>query len=81
MHVSSLLASAMVAGLALAHPGHDHTKEMADRREYLATRETDLSHCADKVRERGLQKRAVERRQKMADELFAKRGLKSMTCP
>jgi len=78
MHVSSLLTSALVAGLALAHPGHDHTKEMAERREYLATRKTDLSHCAEKIRDRGLQKRAIRRRQQLADNWVAKRGLKSM---
>jgi hypothetical protein len=78
MHVASLLASALVTGLALAHPGHDHNKEMAERREYLATRKTDLSHCSEKVRERGLHKRALQRRQKLADELFVKRGLNSM---
>ncbi|KAI5918084.1 aromatic compound dioxygenase [Camillea tinctor] len=73
----------VVSGLALlsssvvAHPGHDLTQEIAERREFLnSVKRTDLSHCADKLKARGVTKRNVARRSAMLEKARAKRGLK-----
>lgn len=72
----------VVSGLAflsssvLAHPGHDLTHEIAERREFLSTvKRADLSHCAAKLKARGLDKRNVARRTAMLEKARAKRGI------
>ncbi|KAI0601080.1 aromatic compound dioxygenase [Biscogniauxia sp. FL1348] len=73
----------VVSGLALlsssvtAHPGHDLTQEIAERREFLSSvKRTDLTHCAEKLKARGVTKRNVARRSAMLEKARAKRGLK-----
>ncbi|KAJ4303689.1 hypothetical protein N0V90_002590 [Kalmusia sp. IMI 367209] len=72
----------IVSGLTLlstsfAHPGHDLTQEIAERREFLSSvKRTDLSHCAPKLKARGVNRRNVARRTAALEKARAKRGLK-----
>ncbi|ETS82067.1 hypothetical protein PFICI_07069 [Pestalotiopsis fici W106-1] len=76
-------AQTVASGLALlssgviAHPGHDLTQEIAERRAFLGSvKRADLSHCASKLKARGLTQRNVERRTAALNRARAKRGLK-----
>ncbi|RYP77310.1 hypothetical protein DL770_007077 [Monosporascus sp. CRB-9-2] len=67
----------IVAGLASAHPGHDISQEIVERREFLSTvKRNDLSHCAEKLKARGVLERNVARRSAQVEKERAKRGLK-----
>lgn len=77
MHFSSLLSAGLLAAVAVAHPGHDHHAEMAERRAMLQHSRRDLSHCAEKLKARGIEARNVQRRAQMAASLMKKRGLKN----
>lgn len=60
----ALLSSSVVLG----HPGHDIEKEIAERREYLnSVKQTNLAHCAEKLRARGIERRNVARRQALVE--------------
>jgi hypothetical protein len=77
MHFASLLAGLLATSAVSAHPGHDHHAELAERQEALRflTRR-DLSHCAEKIKARGLESRNVQRRSELASNIVAKRHLK-----
>ena len=81
--ITPLVAAAILASNAVAHPGHDHRAEMAERRAFLETSKRDLSHCAAKMKARGLDQQAVARRAAMAKDARKKRniieGVKSFT--
>ncbi|KAH8659961.1 Intradiol ring-cleavage dioxygenase [Xylariales sp. PMI_506] len=73
----------VVSGLAvlpssvLAHPGHDVSIEAAERRQFLGSvKRASLSHCASKLKARGVDKRNVARRAAALENARAKRGLK-----
>jgi hypothetical protein len=67
----------LLSSSVLAHPGHDLTQEIAERREFLSSvKRADLSHCASKLKARGLTQRNVERRTAALEKARAKRGLK-----
>ncbi|KAI6085695.1 aromatic compound dioxygenase [Hypoxylon rubiginosum] len=67
---------ALLAGSAIAHPGHDLTQEIKERRDFLSTvKRTNLDHCASKLKARGVDKRNVQRRTAMLEKARAKRGL------
>ncbi|RYP74721.1 hypothetical protein DL769_003980 [Monosporascus sp. CRB-8-3] len=67
----------IVAGLASAHPGHDISQEIVERREFLsAVKRNDLSHCAEKLKARGVLERNVARRSAAVEKARAERGLK-----
>jgi len=67
----------IVAGVASAHPGHDISQEIVERREFLSTvKRNDLSHCAEKLKARGVLERNVARRSAQVEKERAKRGLK-----
>jgi protocatechuate 3,4-dioxygenase beta subunit len=68
---------ALLAGLVAAHPGHDVAEEAAERRAYLqSAKRTSLAHCADKLRDRGVDSRNVARRQAVVERARQKRSLK-----
>jgi hypothetical protein len=75
MHFSSFLSTGLLAALAAAHPGHDHTQELNARLEFLANNKGDLSHCAEQIRARGLDAINAKRRAQLAESLMKKRGL------
>ncbi|AEO60620.1 Intradiol ring-cleavage dioxygenase-like protein [Thermothelomyces thermophilus ATCC 42464] len=67
---------AILAGLVAAHPGHDASKEAAERRAYLQNaKRTSLAHCADKLRARGTESRNIVRRKAVVEKARQKRGL------
>ncbi|KAI1502217.1 aromatic compound dioxygenase [Biscogniauxia marginata] len=67
---------ALLSSSVIAHPGHDLTQEIAERREFLSSiKRTDLSHCAEKLKARGVTKRNIARRSAMLEKARAKRGL------
>ena len=68
---------ALLSSGVIAHPGHDLTQEIAERRAFLSSvKRADLSHCASKLKARGLTARNVERRTAALNRARAKRGLK-----
>ena len=76
MHLPTVITAALAAAV-LAHPGHDHDAEQAVRREALQFSKRDLSHCAAKIKARGLEARSIKRRSTIANNLLKKRNLKS----
>ncbi|KEZ45089.1 hypothetical protein SAPIO_CDS2519 [Scedosporium apiospermum] len=78
MHFATLLAGVLAATGVAAHPGHDHSKEVAERREYLQHNRRDLSHCAEKMKRSGLSARNAKRRAKRTLELAAERAPNSL---
>ena len=82
MHfLTPVLAASMLAGNVLAHPGEDHTHEMAERAAFTKFSKKDLSHCADKIKARGLEARALARRAATAEKARQKRGLSTSLLP
>ena len=77
MRLSKVIVGAFAAAVSVsAHPGHDHTAEMAERAAALSQfARRDLSHCAEKIKARGLEARAVARRSEMISKLRKKRGI------
>lgn len=75
MHFATAIVGALAAGLVAAHPGHDHAAEQAVRNAALKFSKRSLSHCADKIKARGLEARAVKRRSELAAASMAKRNL------
>lgn len=77
MHFFSTLvvASAFVASSVLAHPGHDTRHEIKERAAFMKNSKRDLSHCAAKMKARGLEARAIQRRAAIAKSTREKRGL------
>ncbi|KAI0452299.1 aromatic compound dioxygenase [Xylaria acuta] len=74
MRVSTILA-ASAAVLVAAHPGHDHSDEILQRRDFISnTKRSDLSHCAAKLKARGVEQRSTLRRRALADAR-SKRGI------
>ncbi|KAG7284451.1 hypothetical protein NEMBOFW57_010824 [Staphylotrichum longicolle] len=77
MHLPTFLLTALVAPLVAGHPGHDHAKELGTRLEFLANNKNDLSHCAEKMRTRGLFAANAQRRSELAETILKKRGLEA----
>jgi hypothetical protein len=74
MHFTSVVLPGLaLLSSVLAHPGHDLAKEFAARQDYLSSvKRTDLRHCADKLKARGVEKRNIARRQAALDKARAK---------
>ncbi|ORY68292.1 Intradiol ring-cleavage dioxygenase [Pseudomassariella vexata] len=82
MHYTNTVAAslALLAGSAMAHPGHDLQTEIKERRDFMSkVARSDLTHCAAKLKARGIEQRNVARRSRMVEEARAKRGLKKRT--
>ncbi|RDL39686.1 uncharacterized protein BP5553_04026 [Venustampulla echinocandica] len=77
MHFAPLLVTSLFAGNALAHPGHDVQAEIAERAAFMQTSKRDLSHCAAKMKARGIEKRSISRRAASAEMLRMKRNIAS----
>jgi hypothetical protein len=78
MHLNSLLVGALAVSFVSAHPGHDPAVELAEREAALSQfARRDLSHCAEKIKARGLEARAVARRNALVTELQKRGNLKS----
>jgi hypothetical protein len=67
---------ALLSGAAVAHPGHDLTQEIAERRAFLGSvKRADLSHCAAKLKARGVQQRNIARRAALVNHHREKRKM------
>lgn len=73
MHFTKAIVVALASAGVLAHPGHDHTNEIAQRREFFQGKPRDLSHCAGKMKRSGLNMRAAQRRARRMLALTAKK--------
>ncbi|KAF3764837.1 hypothetical protein M406DRAFT_41869 [Cryphonectria parasitica EP155] len=77
MRFTSALLAATLSVLAAAHPGHSLEQELQERRDFLSTtRVRDLSHCAAKLKARGIEGRNIARRTQRLEAARAERGLK-----
>lgn len=80
MLFSNALVSTLLAGSVVAHPGHDHSAELQQRRDFNAKHKArDLSHCADKLKARGVAARNEARRKRALEDAQVSRGLKKRT--
>lgn len=78
MRFSTIISSAAAAGLVSAHGPLTVEQEIAVRSAMLQQHTSrDLSHCASKLKTRGLEDKAIERRARKRDELIKKRGIKA----
>lgn len=71
---ASLVTSLLATGI-FAHPGEDHSVEIAERAEFTKLSKKDLSHCSEKFKARGIEKRNVARRAAAAQSARQKRGI------
>jgi hypothetical protein len=76
MRLAALISLTVVlSGLGIAHPGHDVGREMQEREAALISLPRDLSHCAGKMKARGITAEAAARRTRIAREARKARGL------
>ncbi|KAI1410365.1 aromatic compound dioxygenase [Hypoxylon sp. FL1857] len=78
MRFTNSVVSALVllAIPAVAHPGHDISYEIKERREFLdSVKRANLNHCAPQLKARGIERRNIERRATLLEKARAKRGL------
>ncbi|KAH7124765.1 Intradiol ring-cleavage dioxygenase [Dactylonectria macrodidyma] len=74
---NAIAGLALLGGVAIAHPGHNIAEEAAERRDFLqSVKRTSLTHCADKLKARGIEARNVARRSTQVEKARKKRGLK-----
>jgi hypothetical protein len=75
--IISILPVALLAiNGAIAHPGHDVAAEALERREWIQARNPkSVRSCAAQLKKRGHMDAALVRRQEMARQALAKRGL------
>jgi len=76
--ITSLVAAAILASNVIAHPGQsafELRQEIAERAEFMKHSKKDLSHCAAKMKARGLEQRAIARRTAIAKDARRKRSI------
>lgn len=79
MHLTAAITT-ILAALAAGHADHDYEAEMAQRRDFLLHSRSNLDHCASKVAEAGLEKRAAHRRAGLASNLTKRNSVRGI-CP
>ncbi|KAF8859947.1 aromatic compound dioxygenase [Acephala macrosclerotiorum] len=77
MRFSGIAAITITTAIVSAHGNHDIAREIAVREAMFQYTTRDLSHCAAKLKARGLEGRAIQRRANVAAELIQKRGIKA----
>lgn len=78
MRFSSIVTTAIAIGMVSAHGKLTLEREIAVRSAMLGQHTSrDISHCAAKLKTRGVEDRAIERRARKRDELIKKRGIKA----
>ena len=76
MHLAAIVSlTAILSGPSIAHPGHDVAREIQEREAALMGLPRDLSHCAEKMKARGITAEAAARRTRIAREARQARGL------
>lgn len=75
MRLSLVFTTVVVATpFVAAHPGDDHSKDVLQRRDFVSKVErTDLAHCAETFKARGIEKRAIERRKNIMKQRSSSR--------
>lgn len=73
--LTPLVVTAILATSVSAHPGHDVSHEIEARATFMKTSKRDLSHCAAKIKARGLDYSSVQRRAAVAKAARQKRNL------
>lgn len=69
-------SGALLVGFVQAHPGHDLSEEIAERRSFVnSVRQTSLSHCAEKLKSRGVEARNIARRSSAVEDARMQKGL------
>jgi hypothetical protein len=72
----SLLSALFLSVAVLGHPGHDPTEEILERRAFMAaSRRASLGHCVDRLQERGVPSRNVQRRATLMSNARLNRGI------
>ncbi|KAH6656539.1 Intradiol ring-cleavage dioxygenase [Truncatella angustata] len=77
MRFSIVFTSVFASTLVSAHGSGSIDQELARRAEFLKYSRSDVSHCAAKIKARGLEERAVKRRAETVEALRQKRGIKT----
>jgi hypothetical protein len=75
---SALAVSAFLSSNVVAHPGQSSIEmraEMAERAAFMQYSKKDLSHCAAKMKARGLEARSLARREAIAKNARKKRDI------
>lgn len=78
VQVKLFLGLAAIASNVVAHPGHDPRVEAMERRAYydsIPESKRSLSHCAAKLKARGIEQKSKARREALASVMKQKRGL------
>lgn len=78
MLLISILAASTLLGNIAAHPGQSAVEmraEMAERAAFMQYSKKDLSHCAAKMKARGLEARSLARREAVAKNARKKRDI------
>jgi hypothetical protein len=78
MRYSVIFAGAIAANVVSAHGNHDLNQELAVRQAMLQHTSRSVGHCAAKMKTRGLEARAVERRARKMNDMIKARGLKGV---
>lgn len=73
--ITPIVAAAILACNVAAHPGHDLRAEIAERAAFMQTSKRDLTHCAAKMKARGMDKKTVARRAAIAKDARKKRNI------
>ncbi|KAJ4301486.1 hypothetical protein N0V90_003578 [Kalmusia sp. IMI 367209] len=72
----ALLAGLILPALVTAHPGHNVKAEASERAASMAQMQhRSLSHCAEKLKNRGIEQRSIARRSAAVEKLRKKRSL------
>lgn len=72
--VNALVLSSL-AGAVLAHPGEDHSQEIAERRAFFQSSPKTLGRCASHLKARGTESRNQERRRTYARSIREELGI------
>lgn len=70
-----VLALAALSSFSVAHPGHDHSREAAERKAFLERSPNLQKRCASTFQSRGISQRAVERRKGIAEGIRRDKGI------
>lgn len=80
MQLLTLAAATVFTGIIIsAHPGHDIKQELAERAPFLQNGKRDISHCAELLKTRGIERQTIERRSKTLRAERENRGLPTST--
>jgi len=77
MRFSNTLAVVALLSSAIAHPGHDHTADIAERAAFMKTSKRDLSTCSEQMKKRGLEQRAIHRRAAKMKQAHERRAIEA----